>query len=101
MLRKLTIALLVGGIFAATITEASAYRGFGGRGWGGRGGFAGGWNRGGWGRGWGGGWGWGGVGLGLGLGALAYDAYPYSDYGYYGSSSYPAYTTAYRYGGCW
>jgi len=41
------------------------------------------------------------VGLGLGLGALAYDAYPYSDYGYYGSSYYPGYTTAYRYGGCW
>jgi hypothetical protein len=55
MLRKLTIALLVGGVLAGMNSEALAYRGWGG-----------GWRR-------GGGWGWGlsGLGLGLGLGALA------------------------------
>ena len=104
MLRKLTVALLVGGVLAGMTSEALAYRGWGGRGgWGVRHAWGGGWNRGwgrvGWGRG-GYGWGWGGLGLGLGLGALAYDAgYPYYDYGYYGGYGYPGYTTAY--GGCW
>jgi len=111
MLRKLTIALLVGGVLAGMTSEALAYRGWGGHGWGGRdwGGhhrsFAGGWGRG-WGGGWGrgyGGWGWGGLGLGVGLGSIV--GYGATDYPYYGDYgyNYPAYTTAYttRYGGCW